>query len=78
MGLDDLLGDGETKTGSFFIFAAGEIRLVETVPDQADAVLGDTDAVVFDGYQQFVGLSTVSILIEEFLWLNLMALSTRL
>ena len=54
VGLDDLFGDGETEAGPLFILAAREVRFVEAVPDQAEAVLGDADAVILDGYQQFV------------------------
>lgn len=54
MGLDDLLGDGKPKTRPLFVLAAREIGLVEAVPDQADAVLGDADAVVLHRDQQFV------------------------
>lgn len=54
VGLDDLLGDGKPKTRPLFVLAAREIGLVEAVPDQADAVLGDADAVILHRDQQFV------------------------
>lgn len=54
VGLDDLLGDGKPETRSLFVLAAREIGLVEAVPDQAEAVLGDADAVILHRDQQFV------------------------
>ena len=56
MCLDNLLYDGETKPGSFFVLAAGEIRLVEALPDLFDAVTRDADASVLDGDEDLVVL----------------------
>ena len=52
--LDNLLYDGETKPGSFFVLAAGEIRLVEALPDLFDAVFWNADSGVFDGNKDFL------------------------
>ena len=54
--LDNLLYDGETKPGSFFVLAAGEIRLVEALPDFRDACLWNAAAGVLDGDEDFAVL----------------------
>ena len=54
--LDNLLYDGETKPGSFFVLAAGEIRLVEALPDFRDACLWNAAAGVLDGDEDLVVL----------------------
>lgn len=56
MGLDDLFCNGETKTGSFFVFSSGEISLIEAVPYQFETILWNTNSIVFYRYQKLVGL----------------------
>lgn len=49
MGLDDLLDNGKPKTGSLFVFASGEVCLVESIPDFLDAVRRNSDSGILDG-----------------------------
>ena len=54
--VDNFPDNGKAQTGALFVFAAGEVRFVKTVPDQFQAVSGDADAVVFDGDEYLIAL----------------------
>lgn len=49
MQLDDFLDDGKSKSGSFFVFSAGQISLIEPFPDLFEAVLWNADTGIPDG-----------------------------
>ena len=49
MGLDGFLYNGMPQARSFFVFAPGQVCLIEPFPDLAKSAAGDADAVVFDG-----------------------------
>ena len=49
--MNDLFYNGKTKSGAFFIFSTGCICLIKTFPDTSDAVFGNTNAAIFDGYK---------------------------
>lgn len=51
MSLDGFFNDCKTESGSFFVFAAGEIGFVEALPDLIQFFAGDSEAGVFDGYE---------------------------
>lgn len=78
MCLDDFFYNGKSKSGALLVFSAGEVCLVETIPDLFDAVFWNADSGVFDGNKDFLIFSVVSIVIAEFARLNLSALSIRL
>ena len=44
---NDFFYNGQAQACSFFVFAAGQVRLVEAVPDQLHLFLGNTDAGIF-------------------------------
>lgn len=47
VGLDDLFYNGKPQSGSFFILASGQIRLVKTLPYFFLTVLWNTDSRIF-------------------------------
>ena len=53
---DDLLHDGESKAGAPLVLAAGEVGLVEALPDFRDACLWNAAAGVLDGDEDFTVL----------------------
>ena len=55
MRLDNFLCDGKSESGSFFVLAAREVRLVKTVPNEFNAVSGDTDTAVLYGNEKLIG-----------------------
>ena len=44
MSLDGFFNDCKTESGSFFVFAAGEIGFVEALPDLIQFFAGDSEA----------------------------------
>ena len=46
--LDDLFHDGKSKPGAFFVFSAGGVRFVETIPDQLNFILWNPYSSVLD------------------------------
>ena len=71
MGSDDLTDYGQAKACPFFVFAAGEVGLVEAVPDELLVILGNTDAAVPDRDEDCVALLSglygdIGILAAEF------------
>ena len=65
MGKDDLLYDGESKSGAFAVFSPGNICFIEPLPDLRNAFFRNTCAVVFYGYEDLSFFSVVSIMMEE-------------
>ena len=49
MRLTNFFCNGKSQPGSLFVFAAGKVGLVETIEDQPQAVLRDSDTTVLDG-----------------------------
>ena len=49
MRLDNFFCNGKSQPGSLFVFATGKVGLVETIEDQPQAVLRDSDTTVLDG-----------------------------
>ena len=49
MRADDFADDGKAKSGSFFISATGDVRLIKTLPDLWQVLLRDAFPEVFDG-----------------------------
>ena len=49
VGGNNFLYDGQAQACSFFVLAPGGICLVEALPDFFHAILGNADALVFDG-----------------------------
>ena len=54
MCLDDFFYNGKSKSGTLLVFSAGEVCLVETIPDLFDAVFWNADSGVFDGNKDFL------------------------
>ena len=54
MCLDDFFYNGKSKSGALLVFSAGEVCLVETIPDLFDAVFWNADSGVFDGNKDFL------------------------
>lgn len=54
MAVYDLLHDGQAQPGPLLVLAPGVVRFVESVPDQLQILLGDADAGVLDGDEQFI------------------------
>lgn len=54
MAVDDLLHDGESQSGSLFIFSPGQIGLIEPVPDHFQVVFRDADAGVLYGNKKLI------------------------
>ena len=52
----DQLRDGQAQACPFFVFSAGEVGLVEAVPDEALFIFGDADPVVADGNKDGLAL----------------------
>ena len=53
MSLNNFFDDGQSQTGSSFVFSSGQICFVESCPDFFDAVGRDADTGVFDGDEYF-------------------------
>ena len=53
MCLDDFFYNGKSKSGALLVFSAGEVCLVETLPDLREGVLGDSKAGVLDRDEDF-------------------------
>ena len=53
VGVYNFFYNGETKTGSFFVFTAGKVCFVKAFPDFIQAVLWNADAGVFYGNKYF-------------------------
>ena len=51
MGPDDLTDYGQAKACPFFVFAPGQVGLVEAVPDQRLVRFGNAYAAVADRYK---------------------------
>ena len=49
MGTDDLADDGQAQACPFFVLAAGEVGLVEAVPDQFLVFFANSDSAVANG-----------------------------
>ena len=56
VGMNDLLGDTQTETGSFFVLATGKIGFVKTVKDQVETVFWNSDSCIFNGNKQLIFL----------------------
>lgn len=54
VGLDNLLYNGKPQAGPFFILPPGSVGLIEAFPDFFQAVLGDADSGVLDGYKDLI------------------------
>ena len=54
MCLDGFFYDGKPKSGAFFVFAAGSVCLIETLPDFIQGIPGNPASVIFDGDVSFV------------------------
>ena len=52
--LNDFFDNGQSKTGAFFVFSAGEVGFVKTIPDFFDAFRRNANAGIFDGDQVLV------------------------
>ena len=50
MCLDDFFYNGKSKSGALLVFSAGEVCLVETIPDLFDAVFWQARCRLFLGY----------------------------
>lgn len=78
MCLDDFFYNGKSKSGALLVFSAGEVCLVETIPDLFELSFGMPIPVSLTETKTFSFFSVVSIVIAEFARLNLSALSIRL
>ena len=47
--LDNLFYNGKAKSGSFLVLSAGQIRLIEALPDLGQCASRDSNSVVLDG-----------------------------
>ena len=56
MSPDDLADYGQAKACPFFVFASGEVGLVEALPNLVLVLLGNADSAVFDAYEDFAFL----------------------
>ena len=54
VGGDDFFDNGQPETGSFFVFAARKIGLIEAFPDLVEFFSGDSNAGVFDGDKNLI------------------------
>ena len=50
---NDLLDDCESKPGALLIFATGTVNFVKAFPYPVQAGFGDSDTVIFNGYEYF-------------------------
>ena len=53
MCLNDFLDDRKSEPGPFFVFSAGEIALIETLPHFCETFFRNPDSGVFDGDEHF-------------------------
>ena len=56
VGIDDLLGDRQTKSCSFFVFPTGEVGFIKAVKYFTNAAFGNTDARIFHGDKDLISL----------------------
>ena len=51
VGGDDLLADGQTQSGSQFVFSTGEICFIKTLKDFSQIIFGYSDTGIFYGHK---------------------------
>ena len=56
MSPDDLADYGQAEACPFFVFASGEVGLVEALPDLVLVFFGNADSAVFDADEDFAFL----------------------